>query len=90
MPATLRRHAKKLHRLHGSQNYEQRQLPQNQVFSLESAIDFNRDRATSRSFVRNSTIGVPVSQPESARHPGLGFRYRQATENSECAEKARV
>jgi hypothetical protein len=28
------------------------------------ARDFNRDRATSRSLVRNSTIGVPLSQPD--------------------------
>jgi|SRR5208282_422208 len=34
-------------------------------FSASSlARDFNRDRATSRSLVRNSTVGVPVSQPD--------------------------
>ena len=31
----------------------------------------------SRSSIRNSTVGVPVSQPPPTRHLGLDFRYRQ-------------
>lgn len=48
------------------------------MFSASSlARDFSLDRATSSSLIRNSTIGRSSITVRLARHPGLGFRYRQ-------------
>src|ERR1035437_9091465 len=40
------------------------------------ARDLSLDRATSRSLIRNSTIGRSSTTVRLARHPGSGFRYR--------------